>query len=67
LTAKGKIAVETKDDMRKRGKKSPDKADAAIQARFGAVGGAILGGALGGSAPNGKRPAVTAGLKRRQM
>lgn len=32
-TRKGKIAIESKDDMRKRGLKSPDKADAVVIAR----------------------------------
>lgn len=52
LTAKGKIQVESKDEMRARGLPSPDRADAVIMARFGpAV------GAAGGYPATGKRKA----------
>lgn len=67
LTAKNKIAVETKDDMRTRGKPSPDKADAAIMAHFGVRFPSVYGGSsVGGVRPVRKQP-ITAGLKGRAM
>lgn len=41
---RGRIHVETKEEMAKRGISSPDRADAAIMARFGAVRAGLLAG-----------------------
>lgn len=69
LTNKGKIAMETKDDMQARGKPSPDRADAAIMARFGGPPAAIRGlqNAPTLQGPRRKRTMVTAGLRDRRM
>ena len=37
VTSKGKIQIESKDDMRKRGLPSPDRADAVVMARYKAL------------------------------
>lgn len=70
LDKRGRIVVESKDDMAKRGKPSPDKADACIIARATSRSPAAIRGAYDKdpSRSNGKatKP-VTAGLRGRQM
>lgn len=53
---RGHIHVETKKELAKRGKKSPDRADAAIMAAFGAPMDLVGTGDLGARAPAKPRP-----------
>jgi hypothetical protein len=68
MDARGRIRVETKEEMAKRGLPSPDKADSCIMARFGGPS-QVLRTAMrrpGGLVPTGRKMA-TAGLRERKM
>lgn len=72
LTSKGKIKVETKEEMEKRGLPSPDRADAVIMAEVGAPVHVGTGYGSPGSGPrpprtDGKDRSPTADLLRRPM
>lgn len=68
MDARGRIKVETKDEMRKRGLPSPDRADSVIMARFGGPPPGLRNGYRG---PGGIRPKMkameTAGLRTRPL
>jgi phage terminase large subunit len=68
MDARGRIKVETKEEMGKRGLPSPDKADACIMARFGGPSEMLRSGYRrpGGLRPEGRKMA-TAGLRDRKM
>jgi hypothetical protein len=61
-TLRGRIHVETKDELRKRGKPSPDRADAAIMAAFGAPVDLRGTGGMGEGAPRPLAKGVAGGV-----